>query len=456
MDVINYRNKLIVKSNTLIESKYSLTGREQKFLIYLASLVKKDDIDYKYTSVKIKDLETALKAGNDTKWGSIYEVVREIVLNINKKPLTIRKENGGWTIMNWFTTVDADPSKGVVTFELSSTIKTQLVKLNEFFTKYRFGNILALKSGYSIRIYELLKLNQYKHKVTYQLDYFRELIGVSFKDEKGKMVHKYPEYKALKRSIIKHAQKELKKETDIYFELKEGREGRKVTSITFYVFNNIPDKKNNQKELFIESTEETLVDDSYEYNMKVVSSFIEIGIIENKAKRLYRDGFNKIEDELIRKKIVSDCRSLDEYFLEKIDYVKSRIGKGRVTNPPGLLVKAIMEDYEHKAFEQKKRVKIQKAKQKKIDDIKAKKEKAYKLKQAELLKKEEKLVFQLIDSKENFLEDLFKNEHPELWVGYNPEFSLKEHLTNETVPKLLKYKMIGRIKKIYKNEFEKL
>jgi len=456
MDVINHRNKLIVKSNTLIESKYSLTGREQKFLIYLASLVKKDDLDYKYTSVKIKDLEAALKAGSDAKWGSIYEVVREIVLNINKKPITIRKDNGGWTIMNWFTTVDADPAKGVVTFELSNTIKTQLVKLNEFFTKYRFGNILALRSGYSIRIYELLKLNQYKHKVTYELDFFRELIGVSYKDEKGNMVHKYPEYKAFKRSIIKHAQGELKEKTDIYFELKEGRVGRKVTSITFYVFKNNPNKSTNaQKELFIDPPA-NVEEEQYEYNEEVLAAFMDLGLEKANAQKLYKDGFNKIEDSQIRKKIVTDGRSLDEYFFEKIDYVKSQVRKGRVNNPPGLLVKAIMEDYEHKDFERKKQVKEKKVVQKKLDKLKLARIDEYKMLQAEFLKKEEAIVYQLINGKDNLLEGLLKDDHLSIWVGYNQKKSPEENLKSKDTPPLVRFKIIGKVKKAFPDAFQEL
>ena len=139
---INYKNKLIVKSNNLIESKYHLSVREQKFIIFLASLVDRKTTHLKQTKVKIREIELALKGGNDKKWGSIYEVVREVVLSINAKPLSIRKPDGGWIIINWFSMVDADAKQGIITFELSESIKKQLLQLNEYFTRYRFGNIL--------------------------------------------------------------------------------------------------------------------------------------------------------------------------------------------------------------------------------------------------------------------------------------------------------------------------
>ena len=452
MTEINQRNKLVVKSNTLIESKYHLSVREQKFLIYLASLAKKDDIDYKYTSVKIKDIERALKVGDDKKWGSIYDVVRDIVMSINNKPISIRKENGGWSIINWFSSVDADPSEGLVTFELTEAIKSQLVALNEYFTKYRFGNILSLRSGYSIRIYELLKLSQFKGKIRYDLDYFRELIGVSYIDENSKWVHKYKEYKAFKRSILNHAQEELKRETDIYFELKEDREGRSVKFLTFYVFKNIPNNKTMQSELFkdpIPVVEE--VEEVYEFDQSIISDFIKIGISPEKAQLLYKEGFNIIEDNKVRKQIVSNGRSLDEYFKEKIDYVNFTITKSEVNNPAGLLIKSIKENYFSK--ELRKLQKIKEGDQKRQIQSKHKAEQEEKLRamRRNLSRKEKRIIDQLVNSSDDFLDQVFSDKHPELWPNYKKEKSLKENFL--TAKGILRAKFTTIIKEQFKKEF---
>lgn len=455
MREIDHRNALIVKSNTLIESKYHLSVREQKFLIYLASLVKRDDMDFQYTSVRIKDVEAALKVGTDTKWGSIYDVIQEVVLNINKKPIMIRKPNGGWTLVNWFSSVDADPVEGLVTFELSETIKSQLVRLNEYFTKYRFGNILVLRSGYSIRIYELLKLNQFKQKVTYDLEYFRQLIGVSYMDEKQNWVHKYPEYKALKRSIINHAKKELKKETDIYFELKETREKRRVKYLTFYIFKNKNQKKSQQSELFAEPNQEVVPDDNFTYNLQIIEQLRSIGLTDAKAQKLYREGFSYIDDAAIRKEIVSNDRSVDEYLQEKIDYVHQRTQKGEVENPAGLLIKAVKENYVNRAAKQKEQKKVAKQRAKNRHQQKAAYEEQLRTMQSSLLEAELVIARQLIGGKEGFLTKVLANDHPELWLGYNPQFTLLDNvLRNES--KLFVFKVLDRIKTQYPAKFAAL
>lgn len=454
MSEINQRNKLIVKSNTLIESKYHLSVREQKFLIYLASLAKKGDIDYKYTSVKIKDIERALKVSDDKKWGSIYDVVRDIVMSINKKPISIRKDNGGWSIINWFSSVDADPTEGLVTFELTEVIKTQLVALNEYFTKYRFGNILSLRSGYSIRIYELLKLNQFKGKVRYDLAYFRELIGVSYMDESREWVHKYKEYKAFKRSILSHAQKELKAETDIYFELKEDREGRSVKYITFYVFKNVPKEKTTQSELFVDPTPTYEAEEPFDFNAKVLDGFIKIGMKEDRAMKLYREGFNTIEDHTVRKQIVNNGRSLDEYLIEKIEYVNFMMKKGEVSNPPGLLIKSIKENYfskELQKLEKLNKKKKERIKKEKIVDTQ--KSKLKEMRRA-LTQKEDKIIEKLVNSSDDFLEKTFKGDHTELWSNYDKTKSLKENFLASKG--LLRAKFTMGIKEKHPGKFSNL
>ncbi len=447
----NYKNKLIVKSNNLIESKYHLSVREQKFIIFLASLVDRNTTHLKQTKVKIKDIELALKGGNDKKWGSIYEVVREVVLSINAKPLSIRKPDGGWIIINWFSMVDADAKQGVITFELSDSIKKQLLQLNEYFTRYRFGNILSLKSGYSIRIYELLKLNQYKGKARYELGHFRELIGVSYLDEHRNWVHKYGEYKIFKNRVLKHAQRELKRETDIYFELKEEREGRSVKYLTFYMFKNSKVKPSHQQELFAEpALGSEINDENYPYNAAVIDAFVRIGLSQEKAKSLYQDGFNVIEDDEIRKKIVSDGRSLDEYLLEKIVYAEFMIAKGDVSNPPGLLLSAIKENYTNQEVLKQKKQRKNKKKRLIMEQTKANKAADLHKMRLALLEKEMKIIGQLMNGKEHFLEELLVGKEAQYWIGFDKDKTARQNF--DTSP-LVRSRIIGIVKREYADLF---
>lgn len=452
---LDFDRRLVVKSNVLIESKYYLSVREQKFLIYLASLCSKDDLDYPYTKVRIKDIELALKSDSKTKWGSIYEVVREIVEEINQKPIFLKKPNGSWKLINWFSEIEADTEKGIITFELTRSIKKQLVQLGRLYTKYRLINILSLRGSYSIRIYELLKLNQFRNKVTYDLGYFRELIGVSFFDKKNKeWVHKYSEYKALKRSIIKYADKELREHTDIYFELKEHREGRKVKSITFYVFKNTPKKKTSQIEIFTEqSSKEEVPTDKYLYTENILKDFYELGMDENKARSFYINGFSNIKDENIRKKIVKEERSLDEYFQEKIDYVKSSMSSSSVQNPVGLLVKATQEDYRSKQQERARKLTQQRKKVKAHSKRKDIAQNEIKRMEEELYQKKQAVIAKILNSDEFSLEEFLNNKNPELWIGFDKSKTISENYFSRNKMNLFKAKVNNELEKAHPNLF---
>ena len=444
------RNKLIVKSNRLIEAKYRLSVREQKFILYIASLVNQGDTDFKYKKIRIKDIEEILKGDESKKWGSIYEVVKDISQTLNSKPLYVKEEDG-WELIYWFASIKAEKNKGIITFELSERMKPFLLELKGYFTKYRFNNILSLRSGYSIRIYELLKLNQFKGKVRYEINHFRELIGASYKDpQTNKEKHKYKEYKAFKRSVLNHAQKEIQRETDIYFELREEREERKVKYLVFYVFKNKENKKPNS-DLFSEAPLAELADTS-EFNETIIAKFIEIGLEEPKARQLYNIGFNSIEQQDIRKQIVEQNRSLDEYFLEKIEYVNLQVSNGGIKNPPGLLLKAIQENYQNAEILKKRKFKASRKRVNANNEKKILKEAQLQQLQKELYNKEKKIMDKLVGSNASFFEEIKGEINIESWTGFDKS---KNHLENYRQSEgMLKAKFEGLIRDNYEEQFQ--
>jgi hypothetical protein len=106
------------------------------------------------------------------------------------------------------------------------------LEIKEKFLKYRLENILNLRSGYSIRMYEILKdwleLNsRYGNKAEkiVSLAELREILEIprSYK------------FFDIKRQILEKAKTELEKHTDILFEYEEIKSGRKVTHLKFII-----------------------------------------------------------------------------------------------------------------------------------------------------------------------------------------------------------------------------
>ena len=87
-----------------------------------------------------------------------------------------------------------------------------------------------MKSKYSPRLYEILKMNEFNKKgFDISVDELRRL----FKAE-----NLYKNYNDFKKKIILKAQEELNLYTDIKFDFLEIKLGRKVDSIRFFIYEN--------------------------------------------------------------------------------------------------------------------------------------------------------------------------------------------------------------------------
>lgn len=79
------------------------------------------------------------------------------------------------------------------------------------------------------------------------------MIGTTENDPKGNIIkYDYEEYSNFKKKVILVAQRELKQKTDIYFEFKEIKQGRKVVAIEFEIFENSKNKKKIQNSIDFE------------------------------------------------------------------------------------------------------------------------------------------------------------------------------------------------------------
>lgn len=335
MENTSESNKIrsVIKSNRIIEAKYRLNIREQKFMLYMVSLIEPDDKDFKFYRVKISEFEKILNL-EGKKWGNIYQVVKDIVFSLNEKPLLITKEDGKKQIINWVASAEIEQGSGIVEFELSEKLKPYLLQLKSHFTKYNLENILKLKSGFSIRMYELLKSQQFKGKAEYDLEQLKVLLGID---------DKYEEYTDFKKRVLKTAQEELKAKSDIYFEFKETRVNRRIHSILFSIFEN---KKVNNEQNSTTNTK-IKVQNPIENgkNSGLIDQLVDIGFTETKAKELLDKGFENIKDSEMRQKIKTIFGEPQPWFEERLIFFKSEFKKRNISNPQGYFFKSLEDNY---------------------------------------------------------------------------------------------------------------
>lgn len=266
------RNDLVVQSNDLIEAYYDmdLTVNEHKIIRYVASKIKLHDNSFPDYSFEVKEFAKAVGVRGNNYHAHIEKIADELT----KRRIKVKsKEKVGW--FPWFSAIVYE--KGIVHISFNPVIKDLILKLEERFTNYHFNAITPLRSGYSLRLFELLKQYEKIGHRTIELDELRMMLGIS---------DKYQEYSSLKQRVVVRAQEELKEKTKLAFEFEEIKRGRKVVALKFLINSKY---KSTQLSLF-EEEEESLPVPEVEY-----SEFVK------RTKRLFKGQGIYLNEEEIAK-----------------------------------------------------------------------------------------------------------------------------------------------------------
>jgi len=333
---INLSNDIqVTKANTIIEARYKLTLMEQKLILIMASMIQPEDIDFRFYKVSIKDMAKFLSMGS-VKRGDIYHDIRRVIDGLNSgKKLSIPTEKGILDIY-WVASAEYNFEEGTVEFEFSQKLKPYLLQLKKAFTTYKLKNVIQLKSSYSIRVYELLKQYERLGKRKIEIEKLKEILGV------GK---KYKLYGDLKRKVLEVAREELPKKSDIAFDYREIKTGRKVSAIEFFNIRlNIPTDPETGQITFdfpVIATEPSKgrKRPAEVQILPLTDVLISRGVSEKQA-------FDLLEEFGSKKTSWSGQEySLIEFQIEHYDWLKKNgVGENRPKKPTWL-IRAIQEDW---------------------------------------------------------------------------------------------------------------
>lgn len=210
--------ELVVQSNKLISGRFAMTLLERRIFLKMVSMIKPTDKDFQDIIIDVKDIihDTGLQ-GN-----SLYFELRKATKRLLQHVCELEEEN---QLIQVSLISSAVYNKGKATIQLrfDPALKPYLLELKKNFTIYGLQQALRLKSYYSLRIFELLK--QFA-STGYRLMTIEELrFALGIKDE-------YSKYADFKKRVILKAKKELES-TDMKFEFREIKSGKKVTAIEF-------------------------------------------------------------------------------------------------------------------------------------------------------------------------------------------------------------------------------
>lgn len=230
-EIMSKQNQLVVKHNDLIQkSKHNLTLTQQKLIAYVISLIKPTDKELKKYEISVADF--CELCGIDKNY--FYSDFKEVIDDLDSKVIWVETEEKIFKL-RWFLKAEYLKKQGKVLLLLDDDIKGYLLGLKENFTTYELYNILALKSKYSVILYELFKSYAFQKEKTFAIEEFKVLMNASH----------YTNFKDFRVRVLERAFEEVNWFTDLDVSYEPVKKGRKVVAIKIFI------KKKAKKENLI-------------------------------------------------------------------------------------------------------------------------------------------------------------------------------------------------------------
>lgn len=225
------RNNYVVQANDLIGGRQALGLNSAKLIRAAVMQIKPEDNEIKPYVVTIKQLSELLEVSPQNLYRDIDEITNDIIAN----PVFIKAEDGKrvkWVKIPWVEFCQYESDVGV-SLQLNLRLKPFLIALQSHYTQYTLENILAMKSVYAIRIFEMILSKIMTHtlpkKGTYVILDVEEIIsGCELSDT-------YRIITNLKKRVLDVAVNEIKRVTLYDVSYENVKNGRKIEAFSFYV-----------------------------------------------------------------------------------------------------------------------------------------------------------------------------------------------------------------------------
>lgn len=226
------REYVVVKGNELVQkTRYNLSVPEQKTIAYICSMIKPIDVIDKAKGVPYQlDYEFQIGeyckiCGIDYRSGKNYSDVKVILQKLADRSYWL-DEGDSEVLVRWLAKVRTNKKSGLVHIRVDEDLVPYLYDLQERFTSYQLINTLAMKSEYSIRIYELLKSYQFQKTKTFEIDELKKILMVE-------NVKSYANSNLFRTKVIDIAIREINELTDMTVSYETITKGKKVIKIKF-------------------------------------------------------------------------------------------------------------------------------------------------------------------------------------------------------------------------------
>lgn len=217
------RYALVVKSNEIIrKTRYGLSVTEQRIILYLTSKIKPTDTELFEYEIDIK--EFCEVCGIDYRQNLAF--VKDTIKNLRDKSFWLKKPDKSETTVGWIDKATLYEDSGFVKIKLDNDLIPYLLQLRDNFTQYELMAVLALKSKYSLRLYELFKSYEYLQKYETSVEDLRKILMAE---------KEYTKIADFKRYVIDKALDEINSFTDIEVSYEVTKKRKAITGFIFTI-----------------------------------------------------------------------------------------------------------------------------------------------------------------------------------------------------------------------------
>lgn len=228
------REYLVVKGNELVQkSRFELSLAEQKTIAFVCSMIKPVDVVDKAKGIPFQlEYEFNIRdyckvCGLDYDNGKNYANVKDTLKKLSDRSMWL--EIGDEEVLcRWLAKVRTNKKSGIAKIKIDEDLVPYLFDLGQKFTQYQLYNILAMKSAFSVRIYELMKSYAFQKAKIFDLEELKKLLMVAD-------VKSYKNFADFKKRVLEVAQREINEFTDLEISFEPITHGRKVIKVVFYI-----------------------------------------------------------------------------------------------------------------------------------------------------------------------------------------------------------------------------
>jgi plasmid replication initiation protein len=217
---------IVMKANQLIRGRINWTKLEHRVVAMLVAQLKRDDDAFEMQRVHISDLMDMAQISSRDIYSRAEEVCRKL-LN-QKVHVRTRTEDGRrmYQGYNCLSTCRYVEGSGYIEAKFNDDMKPFLLQLKRQFTMYRLQNFMQLSSQHSMRMYELIKMQEGLRHLRLSVEELREVLCCK---------HTYDRFSDFRRYVLERARTEIEETCDTYYTYAVEREGRTPKWVRFLI-----------------------------------------------------------------------------------------------------------------------------------------------------------------------------------------------------------------------------